>query len=104
MDEEIVPEILWTPRAADSFNRILAYLQKEWSDKQVEQFIATTTEFLAKLKRYPEMCRPSGKRKNVRIGILNKHTQLIYHYKPRKNQIEIVLFWNFKQNPADLKY
>lgn len=104
MAEEIVPEILWTPRAAHSFNRIIAYLQKEWSDKQVEQFIATTTEFLAKLKRYPEMCRPSGKRKNVRIGILNKHTQLIYHYKPRKNQIEIVLFWNFKQNPADLKY
>ncbi len=104
MAEEIVREILWTPRAADSFNRILAYLQKEWSDKQVEQFIATTTEFLAKLKRYPEMCRPSGKRKNVRIGILNKHTQLIYHYKPRKNQIEIVLFWNFKQNPANLKY
>lgn len=58
---------------------------------------------LKALKRYPEMCRPSLKRKNVRICILNKHTQLVDHYKPRKRQIEILLFWNFKQNPADFK-
>ena len=104
MAEEIVREIAWTPRAAHSFNQILVYLQKEWSSKEVEQFVLTTTMFFAKLKRYPEMCRPSGKRKNVRIGILNKHTQLIYHYKPNKSRIEVLLFWNFKQNPADLKY
>ena len=56
------------------------------------------------LKTYPEMCRPSLKRKNVRIAVLNKHTQLIYHYKPGKEQIEILLFWNMKQNPSRLQY
>jgi plasmid stabilization system protein ParE len=104
MAEEIVQEIVWTPLAAQSFNQIISYLQKEWSEKEVEQFISTTATFLAKLKRYPEMCRPSGKRKNVRIGILNKQTQLIYHYKPRKKQIEILLFWNYKQNPDSMSY
>jgi len=59
---------------------------------------------IATLKRYPEMCRPSAKRKNVRIGILDKHTQVIYHYKPRSKQIEILLFWNMKQNPDRFKY
>jgi hypothetical protein len=51
---------------------------------------------LGVLKRHPEICRPSTKRKNVRIGILDKHTQLVYHYKPNKKQIEILLFWGMK--------
>jgi hypothetical protein len=50
------------------------------------------------------MCRPSQKRKNVRIAILNKHTQMVYHFKPRKKQLQILLFWNPKQNPAKFKY
>ncbi len=50
------------------------------------------------------MCRPSAKRKNIRIGILDKHTQIVYHYKPRKKQIELLLFWGMKQNPAKFKY
>ncbi|MCA0398873.1 MAG: type II toxin-antitoxin system RelE/ParE family toxin [Bacteroidetes bacterium] len=104
MDEEIVRDIVWTPRAARSYNQVIEYLQQEWSDKEVEQFITTTTLFLQKLKRYPEMCRPSGKRKHVRVGILNKHTQLIYHYKPRKHQIEILLFWGARQDPSRLRY
>ncbi len=104
MAEEVIEQILWTPKASLSFNRIVEYLRKEWSEKEVEKFIATTMEFLSVLKRYPEMCRPSIKRKYVRIGILNKHTQLIYHYKPRKKQIEILLFWNFKQDSANWKY
>ena len=49
------------------------------------------------------MCRPSVK-KNVRITLLNKHTQIIYHYKPGKQQICILLFWGMKQNTAKFKY
>jgi plasmid stabilization system protein ParE len=104
MVEEIVQEILWTELAKATFHKITEYLRSEWTEKEVELFINRTEKFLSTLKRYPEMCRPSLKRKNVRIGILNKHTQLIYHYKPKKKQIEVLLFWSMKQNPAKLKY
>ncbi len=50
------------------------------------------------------MCRPSRKRKNIRIGLLNKHTQIIYEYKPFKKQIVLLLFWGMKQNPVNFKY
>jgi len=104
MVEEVIEEIQWTESAKHTFNTIVEYLRKEWSEKEVEKFISRTSEMLSTLKRYPEMCRPSLKRKNVRIGILSKHTQLVYHYKPRKKQIEILLFWSPKQNPARFKY
>jgi plasmid stabilization system protein ParE len=104
MVEEVVREVLWTNSAKTSFDHIVEYLQNAWTEKEVTKFINRTTEIIAALKRYPEMCRPSAKRKNVRIAILNKHTQLVYHYKPRNKQIEILLFWDTKQNPATLKY
>lgn len=104
MDEEIALEIFWTDSAKTSFNDIIKHLQEKWSDKEVEQFISRTDEMLSLLQRYPEMCRPSMKRKNVRIGILNKHTQLVYHYRPRKKQIEILLFWGMKKNPVKFRY
>lgn len=84
--------------------KIITWLRQEWTEKEVDMFIHLSEEMLSVLKRYLEMCRPSTKRKNVRIGILAKHTQLIYHYKPRKKQLEILLFWGIKQNPAKFKY
>lgn len=82
MAEELIDEVLWTPSAKNTFNHIIEYLRKEWTEKEVQKFVDCTVAMLSMLKRYPEMCRPSQKRKDVRIGILNKHTQLIYHYKP----------------------
>ncbi len=104
MTADAVQEILWTDSAKISFHKIIAWLRQQWTEKEVDKFIQRTEEMLYVLKRYPEMCRPSVKRKNVRIGILDKHTQLIYHYKPQKKQIVILLFWGMKQNPAKFKY
>ena len=84
MAEEIVPDIKWTDSAKITYHKIIEYLQRQWSDRDVETFVIKVNDMLATLKRYPEMCRSSLKRKNVRIGIVDKHTQIIYHYKPRK--------------------
>jgi len=102
MDE--ITSIQWTDKAKFTFNNIILYLQNKWTEREIAKFISRTHQVLETLKRYPEMCRPSQKRKNVRIAILDKHTQMIYHFKPRKKQLEILLFWNFKQNPDKFKY
>ena len=67
MAEEVVGEILWTHTAKTSFNKIIEYLQTEWTEKEVGKFVNQTADLLSNLKRYPEMCRPSTKRRNVRI-------------------------------------
>ena len=104
MAKEVIGEILWTDSAKISFSKIIEYLHKEWTEKEVSKFVNETFSLLSNIQRYPSMCRPSAKRKNVRIGIINKHTQIIYHYQPRKKQIVVLLFWGPKQNPAKLKY
>lgn len=104
MAEEIVTEIFWTDSAKSSFDKIVEYLRREWTEREVAKFVNRTVDMLSTLKRHPEMCRPSAKMKYVRIGILDKHTQLFYHYKPGKKQLELLLFWGMKQNPVKLKY
>ena len=104
MAEVKVEEILWTDSAKLTFSKIIDYLDKNWSEREIDIFVKRTEDVLSTLKHYPEMFRPSAKRKNVRIALLNKHTQMVYHYKPRKKQIEVLLFWGMKQNPANFKY
>ncbi len=104
MAEIIVAEILWADSAKLSFNKIVEYLRENWSEKEIEKFVKRTAEVLSALKYYPDMFRPSLKRKNVRIALLNKHTQMVYHYKPGRKQIEVLLFWGMKQNPAKFRY
>ena len=104
MAEEVVREILWTPTAEKSFKKIVNYLEKNWTEREVGNFVNETVDLLSNIQRQPEMCRPSLKRKNVRIGTMNKHTQIVYHYQPRKKELVILLFWSPRQNPAKFKY
>ena len=104
MAKEIVLQVLWSDSAKKSFQKIIAYLEREWSEKEAAAFMKRVSAILSTIQRYPEMCRTSTKRKNVRIGILDKHTQLVYYYKPGKKQIEVLLFWGMKQNPLGFKY
>ena len=104
MAEIIIEEIQWTESAKLSFSKIVAYLKENWTEREIAKFVKRTDEVLSTLKRYPEMCRPSLKRKYVRIALLNKHTQMVYHYKPGAKKIEVVLFWGMKQNQVKFRY
>lgn len=102
--DEMAANIIWTKKAADTFNTIVDYLYKEWSEKEVLSFIKKSDVTILKLSHYPEIGRPSIKRKNIRIFILNKHTTITYHFSSRKNEITILLFWNQRRNPKSFIY
>lgn len=104
MVEAVVQSVSWSTGAKTSFNKIVEYLANNWSQKEIANLITRTEEIIAVLKSYPEIGRPSAKRKGVRIFLLNRHTQLIYFYKPLKKQIVILHFWGMKQNPNKFKY
>ncbi|WEK36268.1 MAG: type II toxin-antitoxin system RelE/ParE family toxin [Candidatus Pseudobacter hemicellulosilyticus] len=104
MAEEVIEEVLWTDSAKLTFSKIVDYLSEEWTEREVGNFVKHVNDMLSALKSFPEMCRPSQKRKYVRIGILNRHTQMVYHYRPGQKQLTVLLFWNFKQDPSRFKY
>jgi len=39
MAEEVIGEILWTDSAKKSFNKIIEYLETNWTEREVSKFI-----------------------------------------------------------------
>ncbi len=68
MAEEIVQEIFWTNSAKISFNKIVDYIRRKWTEREAERFVNSTEEMLSTLKRYPEMCVLQTKEKAFILG------------------------------------
>jgi hypothetical protein len=50
------------------------------------------------------MFEESKKKKNVRKGLISKHNTLYYRVKPRKKELQLLMFWDNRQDPKKLKF
>jgi plasmid stabilization system protein ParE len=95
-------EVIWTPRAEKGFDKIIEYLEKNWTDKEISNFIIETKEFLKLLENNPYLLEPSERRKNVFRGPINRLTIVTYRVNSLKNQIQLLNIRSARQQP--LKY
>jgi len=51
----MVKTIVWNRRASNSFNSIIAYLQREWGERVTKHFVARTYQIIDFLASHPEM-------------------------------------------------
>ncbi len=92
-------EVVWTTRAENGFDRIIVYLKKEWTDKEIRNFFQETRKFIKVLENNPHLLQPSPSRKNVFRGPMNRLTIVTYRIRPRKNLIEILNIRGSRQKP-----
>lgn len=97
-------EIKWTPTARLTYLEILEYLSKTWTVKEVEKFISKTEHTIDQITSTPYMFEASRRNKKVRKGFITEHNTLYYRIKLRKKEIELLTFWDNRQNPSKLKY
>jgi plasmid stabilization system protein ParE len=64
-------EIVWTKRAAAGYDNIITYLQENWTDREVENFLISTNKFFETLSIHPEILQKSNKQKKC-ISRANK--------------------------------
>jgi plasmid stabilization system protein ParE len=82
--------IVWTVRAAQGFDRIINYLEEQWTEKEVMNFVREANDFFELLKEHPGILQMSSQRKNIHRGPINRLTMLTYRVKPRKKEIELL--------------
>ena len=82
--------LVWTKRAIQGYDRIIKYLEKEWTEKEVRSFMQETFHFFELLKENPRLLEPTGKHKELYRGPINRLTLITYRYKPRKKEIILV--------------
>jgi plasmid stabilization system protein ParE len=83
-------KLVWTKRAIQGYDRIVKYLEEEWSENEVRNFVRETAHFVDLLKENPKMLEPTGKHKNLYRGPINRITNVTYRYKPEKMEIVLV--------------
>ena len=97
-------EISWTPTARKNYLNVLDYLDKTWTEREVQNFINKVDNLLDQIKQNPRMFEESKKKKNVRKGLISKHNTLYYRVKPRKKELQLLMFWDNRQDPKKLKF
>lgn len=94
-------KIYWSERAKKSYIHVADFILKKWSVKEVRNFTDITSSTILKIAKTPEMFVAS-KKKDIRKGFITKHTCLLYRIK--SNGIELLYFWDNRQDPKKLKH
>jgi plasmid stabilization system protein ParE len=91
-------EIVWSTRAEKGFDKIVNYLEENWTEREIRIFMEESREFFELLKKNPKMLQAS-KKTNLHRGPMNKLTLVTYKVKPRKSQIILVNIRSTSQRP-----
>jgi plasmid stabilization system protein ParE len=94
-------KLVWSKRAEQGYASIVRYLEEEWTDKEVSNFVRETKHFFDLLKENPHMLESTGSQKYLYRGPINRLTILTYRYKPRKKEIVLVNIRGARQKPQE---
>jgi plasmid stabilization system protein ParE len=94
-------EIVFSTRARLKLERLLDYLETEWSLKVKHSFIAKLDLALFQIAKMPESCPMSHKKKGVHKCIVSKQTSL--YYRVTTKEIQIIAFFDNRQKPSKLE-
>ena len=92
--------VIWLPEAEITFLGILEYLEQNWTSKEINKFIDRTDEVIKFIQQNPKQYIYS-KKKDAYRAVVTKHTILYYKIKPAR--VELLTFWDTRQDPEKLK-
>ncbi|MFN2458034.1 MAG: hypothetical protein ABR502_07530 [Chitinophagaceae bacterium] len=100
----MVKEVVWTIRAAKTYWQIISYLQEEFGEPSVIEFVNTVNNKIELIISNPYLFRKSIIQRNIFLTGVHKRTTLVYRYQPIKKVVQLLVFWNTKMNPQNFKF
>ena len=92
-------QIVWSSRARKNLQNVINYLEKNWTKKEILQFQYNLKKLLHLISRYPGICPSTGEFQDVRKGLVDKHTYLIYRVRSDYGIIQIIYLRGTRQKP-----
>lgn len=96
-------EIIWAPTAKRSFVNILTFLEENWTQKEVKAFIQSSEKMFGLIREKPSLFQYSKTSSTYRC-VLSPQTSLFYRVNSEKLQIELLIFWDNRQDPDELVF
>ena len=91
--------VVWSPRAKITYNHVLEYLYEEWTIKELKAFIHRTEQVIEYISDYPNLYPFSEEARAYRCVVVK---QVSLFYRLKQDQIELLVFWDNRQNPSKL--
>lgn len=98
----MIYKIEWKTIATYSYFNQMNFILSKWNEIEVQKFEDLVYDFLATLSKTPEIGIYNSEH-NCYSLVISKQTTLYYKIIEDKSQIDLILFWNNKQNPIHLK-
>lgn len=92
-------QIIWSPQANQTYLLILEYLQKKWTEREINNFIERTEKVLFFISQNPLLYRYSKQNDSYKC-VVTEQTSLIYQIK--QDKVELLSFWDNRQDPKKL--
>ena len=81
-------------------DRIVDYLEENWTEKEIEKFFKPLEEALKQLSQHPQSFKKSERKEGAREFQLSLHNTLFYSYNAER--FEVLLLWPNNDDPAKL--
>ena len=94
---------IWSDEADKTFAAIVDSINRRFSEKEVNAFLEQTFAVIDAVETFPKLY-PSIKvkgYKRVHKAVIHPHSTLFYEIS--KEQIDILFFWDNRDNPEKLK-
>lgn len=95
-------EVKWSSLAESTLAEEIDFILRKWNLVEADKFVLLVYSFLEKLAKNPEIGIFNSKFNCFSI-VISKQTTLYYRILESEKKVELVLFWNNKQNPTHLK-
>lgn len=95
-------KVIVKKRFTNKVQKVLGYLEKEWSQKVAAEFLLKIDRRIELLVKQPEIGKPSVKIKDVRGLLITRHNRL--YYKIKGNKIIILTMYDTRMNPKKNPY
>jgi plasmid stabilization system protein ParE len=93
-------EIVWSAQSILAFNKVIAYLEEEWSSNEIRKFILETERVIEFISEHPYIFR-NTKYFGIREALITPHNLLVYKIEPAR--IVLITFWDTRQSPKRKK-
>jgi len=98
----MIYKIEWKPIATFTYFEEIDLILSKWNEVEVQKFENLVYNFLVTISKTPEIGIFNSKN-NCFSLVISKQTTLYYKIIDDKSQIDLILFWNNKQNLMQLK-
>ncbi len=97
-------KVIWTKRSLETYLKIIDFLKIQWTKKEIRNFVILTNDTIISLIKNPFIFQCFDDNINIRRGFVHKHISLFYKVNQENDTIELLVFWDNRQNPENLNF